>query len=443
VGENKKLLLSAALDYAKAGIWVFPCEPANKEPCGSLVGRDKNSQGNWVPKTGGVKKATRDPALIQGWWTMRPDAMIGAATGAISGFFVIDPDRPKPVARGPLDALTPDGVAAWNELKSTHGGHEPTIEITTPSGGCHVWFLWDAEHPVTNREGGLSGLGINVRGDGGYVILPPSCRWPDGKAYVANQPFNRTAIAPAPTWLYDLMGALIGARRKVKRAKSPLPNGQDIGPDDDDGALPWTPELEHKVRDALARIPPDSRDMWLSKGAAIHALGWGNKGFKIWDDWAQTAPEKYDPEDQQRTWECFDPGHPNGATYRSIAYEAKQRGWKGNIGADWSCSLICAATITPEPISWLWPYWLARGKLHIIAGSPGSAKTTVILKIVAIISCGGRFPCGSKAPQGNVIIWSGEDTQKDTLVPRLKAGPRSFHRPGDQRGKTPAVRPRQ
>jgi hypothetical protein len=407
-------MLDAAFPYAAAGIAIFPCEPANKEPCGCLVGRDKDSQGRWVPKSGGVKKATRDPALIESWWRLRPDAMIGAATGAISGFFVVDPDKPKPVARGPLDAQTPDGVAAWDELKRAQGARGPTIEVTTPSGGRHIWFRWDPTRPVTNREGALSGLGINVRGNGGYVILPPSCRWPDGKAYVANQAFDRAAIADAPSWLYDLLGG-----HKVKQSKKPLPTTDNNN--DNDGELPWTPELEYKVRDALALIPATDRSMWLSKGAAIHSLGWGDVGRELWDEWSKTCPEKYDPEDQQRTWEGFDPNHPNGATFHSINYEARARGWDGNIEVDWSCSLIRGDTVAPESISWLWPYWLARRKLHVIAGSPGSVKTTIILKVAAIISSGGRWPCDSKSPQGTVIIWSGEDSQKDTLVPRLMA----------------------
>jgi putative DNA primase/helicase len=81
--------------------------------------------------------------------------------------------------------------------------------------------------------------------------------------------------------------------------------------------------------------------------------------------------------------------------------------------------LVCAAAITPEPINWLWDGWLAVGKLHILAGAPGTGKTTVALALAATISCGGRWPDGTKADQGHVLIWSSEDDPKDTLVPRL------------------------
>lgn len=78
-----------------------------------------------------------------------------------------------------------------------------------------------------------------------------------------------------------------------------------------------------------------------------------------------------------------------------------------------------AAEIQPEAIRWLWPNYLAKGKLHIFAGPPGTGKTTIAIHICALISAGKKYPDGITAPVGNVIIWSGEDDAQDTLVPRL------------------------
>lgn len=83
--------------------------------------------------------------------------------------------------------------------------------------------------------------------------------------------------------------------------------------------------------------------------------------------------------------------------------------------------ITCAANIKPEAIRWLWDGWLARGKFHIFAGQAGTGKTTIAIAIGATISQGGRFPDGTRAPVGNVLIWSGEDSAQDTLVPRLLA----------------------
>jgi len=80
-----------------------------------------------------------------------------------------------------------------------------------------------------------------------------------------------------------------------------------------------------------------------------------------------------------------------------------------------------ASTIKPEAISWLWNDWLARGKIHILAGMAGTGKTTLSLSIAATISNGGFFADGSKAEIGNVIIWSGEDDAASTIIPRLIA----------------------
>lgn len=83
--------------------------------------------------------------------------------------------------------------------------------------------------------------------------------------------------------------------------------------------------------------------------------------------------------------------------------------------------ITCAADIKPEAIRWLWDGWLARGKFHVFAGQAGTGKTTIAIAIGSTISQGGRFPDGTRAPVGNILIWSGEDSAKDTLVPRLLA----------------------
>lgn len=83
--------------------------------------------------------------------------------------------------------------------------------------------------------------------------------------------------------------------------------------------------------------------------------------------------------------------------------------------------IVCASDIKPEPIRWLWDGWLAKGKFHIFAGMAGTGKTTIAIALGATISIGGRFPDGTNAPVGNVLIWSGEDSAKDTLIPRLMA----------------------
>lgn len=83
--------------------------------------------------------------------------------------------------------------------------------------------------------------------------------------------------------------------------------------------------------------------------------------------------------------------------------------------------LVNGSTLTPQPVRWLWQYWLALGKLHILAGAPGQGKTTIALAAMATVTIGGRWPDGTRCEPGNVLMWSGEDDPADTLLPRLMA----------------------
>jgi putative DNA primase/helicase len=75
-----------------------------------------------------------------------------------------------------------------------------------------------------------------------------------------------------------------------------------------------------------------------------------------------------------------------------------------------------------EKIDFIWPGYLARGKMHIFAGAPGTGKTTIALSLGATITVSGPFPDGARcARKGSVIVWSGEDDPGDTLAPRLRA----------------------
>jgi hypothetical protein len=93
----------------------------------------------------------------------------------------------------------------------------------------------------------------------------------------------------------------------------------------------------------------------------------------------------------------------------------------GKAPATKKVEIIHAESIQPKPIRWLWRGWLARGKLHVIAGAPGTGKTSIALALAATITTAGRWPDGSTSEPGNVLIWSGEDDPHDTLVPRLLA----------------------
>ena len=93
-------------------------------------------------------------------------------------------------------------------------------------------------------------------------------------------------------------------------------------------------------------------------------------------------------------------------------------------GRDTSAALdiVNAAHIQARPIEWLWRDYLARGKLTLLGGDPGTGKSVVSLDIAARISReGSRWPSGALSPTGSVLILSAEDGNADTIRPRLEA----------------------
>ena len=148
---KRHLLREAALDYAARGIPVFPCNPKNKRP---LVGRDKDSNGTPIPGTGGFHIATCDPIIVHQWWTQWPTAMIGIPTGPTSSIDVIDID------------IKYNGFAAIPDWKE-----RSNVIVRTPSNGAHLYCKSDGS--ITNTASGI-GPGVDTRGRGGYVIVPPS-----------------------------------------------------------------------------------------------------------------------------------------------------------------------------------------------------------------------------------------------------------------------------
>lgn len=109
----------------------------------------------------------------------------------------------------------------------------------------------------------------------------------------------------------------------------------------------------------------------------------------------------------------------------SVASPARSTRASGQFGTESlpksTVVLTCGADLTPEPVQWLWPDWLALGKFHLLAGAPGQGKTTIAMGMAATVTIGGRWPDGSLCEAGNVLIWSGEDDYTDTLLPRLIA----------------------
>jgi hypothetical protein len=162
----------SALAYAARGWSVVPIEPAGKRPLAA-----------WLPFQQRI--ATREE--IVRWYRHWPRANVGIVTGAVSGLVVLDVDP----HHGGADSL--DGLFA------RHGGLQPTVEVVTGGGGCHLYF----SHPggtIHNKAGLLPG--VDFRGDGGCVVAPPSLHV-SGKRYAwrpGHGP-DELPLALLPAWL--------------------------------------------------------------------------------------------------------------------------------------------------------------------------------------------------------------------------------------------------
>jgi hypothetical protein len=163
---TRSLILRAALAYARRSIPVFPVEPGGKRP---LI-RD------WP------NKATTDPRRIHAWWNRWPKANVGIPTGEANGILALDVDHPPT-----LEAL------------EAERGELPTTATTgTGNGGMHYLFRYPAGVEIRNSAGRL-GKGLDVRGEGGYIVAPPS---------VTVRPYewlDRRPLAPPPAWLVETL----------------------------------------------------------------------------------------------------------------------------------------------------------------------------------------------------------------------------------------------
>jgi hypothetical protein len=178
-----------ALSYLDFGWSIIPLEPHNKRPYAALLPIKHDGHGNVVYNEHGRPKhtwepyQTRQPTLdeVRQWWAQAPDANIGIVTGAVSGIVVQDLDGPE----GMAEAQRRGGI--------------PTTPISRTGNGLHVLY----RHP--GREVGnfaRRAPGIDMRGDGGYIVAPPSIH-PNGHQYQW-QVTPDVPLAEAPEWFVEL-----------------------------------------------------------------------------------------------------------------------------------------------------------------------------------------------------------------------------------------------
>jgi hypothetical protein len=137
-----------AREFARRGVPVFPCEPYGKRP---LTGQ-------------GFHDASTDLGQVERWWRQAPLASIGIPTGQASGMVAVDVDRHGRV----------DGYQAIRRARQAGLVSGWEMLVRTPTGGMHAYY--PASPGVEQRSWQAARAGVDFRGDGGYVIAPPSLR---------------------------------------------------------------------------------------------------------------------------------------------------------------------------------------------------------------------------------------------------------------------------
>ena len=154
--------LDYALKYAALGFPVFPLHTVMTNGICSCGHRDCKSVGKHPRTLNGVKDASTEPEQIRKWWASWPDANIGLATGSASGYAILDIDNDDNGECGS------DSLLTWAHQKEYE--LPDTWQVLTGGGGVHFYFR--TAEKIKNRAGVLPG--VDVRGEGGYVVAPPS-----------------------------------------------------------------------------------------------------------------------------------------------------------------------------------------------------------------------------------------------------------------------------
>ena len=214
-------LLRTALAFSDLGMRVLPLHTSLPGPRCTCGEADCDNIGKHPRIKRGCHGAERDRDQLRRWWNRRPDANLGLATGAMSGIFVVDVDPRH------------GGDETLRALEGEHGSIPPTWRFLTGGGGEHIVFRFPEGTRLGNSAGRL-GEGLDTRGDGGFIVAPPSLH-ASGRAYafsVDHHPAD-VLLADVPEWL-------------LARLRAPKDNGKPGG-------------LPHALRGLAEHDAPEGR----------------------------------------------------------------------------------------------------------------------------------------------------------------------------------------
>ena len=294
--------MDAALAYAARGLKVFPVEFRGKVKKSYKSAKISNGR-NWG--------MTDDPKEIRCDFARWPKAGVGIPTGKDNGIFVIEADTAK--------GHDVDGIAELRKLEITHGTLPYTLMAMSPTGSLHYYFKHPGGDIYVKNSGSELALGVDVRGDGGMVVAPPSIRPGVGAYRWINE---GTPIADAPDWLIELVkrkdttASKAGTARRAPAPAQLVPvppwlvsaiansNGLGVSRDPNDLPLPTDPA---KIDAALAAIERNnyigiSHDDWIAIGGGLLKEFGEVKAHEEFLRWSARGSD-YNPSNFEQQWE--------------------------------------------------------------------------------------------------------------------------------------------
>lgn len=268
---------ATALALALQGFSIFPCHSGGtkaKQPMPFIKWRDVS---------------TKERTQITAWWQKWPDAAVGLDLGK-SGLLVIDADR-----HG-----EDDGVEAFGALMAENGFDPDSAPlVATPNQGNHHFFRQPPGRTFGNGRGMLP-AGVDVRGDGGYVIAPGTVM-ADGRFYELHGNLDE---APAiPEWLSAIITAKKGGA-ETDDLRSPVAH---------------SPASADEIVELLSFIPADcGYHDWISVLMAIHAATAG-AGLGIADAWSAQGSKYPGAKELAKKWRSFKGSGITGSTLAELA----------------------------------------------------------------------------------------------------------------------------
>jgi hypothetical protein len=410
---KNKTILDQALYLASRGWAVFPAPAGSKKSHAS-----KNTNGaNWG--------ATSDPDQIRRYWQRWPDANLGFPTGVHADFFVVEADTVK--------GHGVDGIENLKRLETQNGKIPTTVEAVSPSGSRHFYFLYPRGVRVKNSENKIA-AGIDVRGDGGMVIAPPSLRGNGVYSWI-NSPED-TKFVECPNWLLTMI-LNTQTPKKTERPHTPTP---------------FKPAQNDEVQELLSYIDPDAGgyEDWRNVLFALHDHYNGSEeGKAVADAWSAQGG-KYVAGEVAYMWDRFKAGGGvkwetipamaarNGADLSAIAIKYKVEAMQersqgvvvdlsqfrmpsGKLVLERLVSEFFVATEFAEeerpPREWLVENFIPMFTVSSLYGDGGTGKSLAALQLAVSVSLG-RSWFGQDARSGRVLFISAEDDRDDPRTAR-------------------------